>query len=86
MVQSRQYIAIPPGATIKEQLDDRGMTQKEFGERMGLSEKHTSNLINGEVELTSEVALKLSSVLGLTASFWNNLEMIYREQLVLVNE
>lgn len=25
MVRSRSYIATPPGATIKEQLNDRGM-------------------------------------------------------------
>ena len=28
MTRSRSYIATPPGATIKEQLDDRGMSQK----------------------------------------------------------
>lgn len=86
MLQSENYIAIPPGATIKEQLDNRGMTQKEFAERMGLSVKHISRLINGEVQLTHEVALKLSSDLGLPTSFWNNLESIYREQLTLVKD
>lgn len=28
MVRSRSFIATPPGATIKEQLNDRGMSQK----------------------------------------------------------
>ena len=32
MARSRSYIATPPGATIKEQLDDRGMSQKEFAQ------------------------------------------------------
>lgn len=86
MMQSKHYIAIPPGATIKEQLEDRGMTQKEFAERMGLSEKHTSKLINGEVQLTQDVALKLASVLGLPAKFWNNLERTFREQAALVKD
>ena len=52
MVRSRSYIATPPGATIKEQLKDRGMSQKEFAARMDMSEKHISKLINGEVQLT----------------------------------
>jgi HTH-type transcriptional regulator/antitoxin HigA len=56
-MRSRTIIAIPPGATIKEQLDDRGMTQKEFALRMDMSEKHISQLINGEVRLTPAVAL-----------------------------
>ena len=33
MVRSRSFIATPPGATIKEQLNDRGMSQKEFSAR-----------------------------------------------------
>ena len=30
MVRSKNTIATPPGATIREQLEDRGMTQKNF--------------------------------------------------------
>lgn len=82
MVKSKTYIATPPGATIKEQLSDRGMTQKEFAVRMGMSEKHISRLINGEVHLTPDVAERLEYVLGVPASFWNNLEVIYREKLI----
>ena len=82
MVKSRTYIATPPGATIKEQLMDRGMSQKEFSARMDMSEKHISRLINGEVQLTTEMAVKLEYVLGIPAKFWTNLEAIYREKLV----
>lgn len=84
MVRSRSYIATPPGATIKEQLNDRGMSQKEFAARMDMSEKHISKLINGDVQLTPEVAVRLEVVLGVPAKFWNNLEAIYREKLVKV--
>lgn len=84
MARSRSYIATPPGATIKEQLEDRGMSQKEFASRMGMSEKHISHLINGDVQLTSDVAYRLEMVLGLPAKFWNNLEAIYREKLAKV--
>ena len=84
MVRSQSYIATPTGATIKEQLRDRGMSQKEFAARMDLSEKHVSKLINGEVQLTPEVAIRLETVLGVPAKFWNNLEAIYREKLLKV--
>ena len=82
MVKSRSFIATPPGATIKEQLLDRGLSQKEFAVRMGMSEKHISKLINGEVQLTSDVAVRLEMVLGVPAKFWNKLEATYREKLV----
>ena len=73
MVRSRSYIATPPGATIREQLNDRGLTQKEFAVRMDMSEKHISKLINGDVQLTPETAVRLEMVLGVPAKFWNNL-------------
>ena len=82
MVRSRSYIATPPGATIKEQLNDRGMSQKEFAARMDMSEKHISKLINGDVQLTPETAVRLEMVLGVPAKFWNNLESIYREKII----
>lgn len=81
MLHSKTTIAVPPGATIREQLENREMSQKEFALRMGMSEKHISHLINGKVELTSDVALRLESVLGLPAKFWNSMEAMYREKL-----
>ena len=82
MVMSRSIIATPPGATIKEQLIDRGMSQKEFAVRMDMTEKHISKLVNGEVQLTPDVAVRLEMVLGIPAKFWSNLEALYREKLI----
>jgi HTH-type transcriptional regulator/antitoxin HigA len=62
------------------------MSQKEFSGRMDMSEKHISRLINGKVELSHDVALRLESVFGIPAKFWNNLEAIYREQEARVRE
>lgn len=85
MIRSRSIVATPPGATIKEQLVDRDMSQKEFASRMDMSEKHISRLINGEVKLTPDVSVRLEMVLGIPAQFWNNLESIYREKIVKAN-
>ncbi|MDD3422263.1 MAG: helix-turn-helix domain-containing protein [Bacilli bacterium] len=81
---SKTYIATPPGVTIKEQLVERGLSQKKFAMRMDLSEKHISRLINGNVLLTTDVAMRLEMVLGIPASFWNNLEFLYRENILKV--
>lgn len=82
--RSRTYVAMPPGETIKELLEDRGMSQKEFAARMGLSQKHVSKLIHGDVQLTPQMAVNLEMVLGASAQFWTNLEAIYREKLIKV--
>lgn len=80
MIRNRKMIATPPGATIQEQLENRGMHQSEFAKRMGLPEEHVSRLINGEAILSHEIALKLESVLGIPAEVWSNLEAVYREK------
>lgn len=82
--ESKTYMAIPPGEHIKEMLEDRGLKQKDFAYRMNLSEKHISKLLNGDVQLTPDVANRLEIVLGVEASFWNGLEALYREDLIKV--
>lgn len=49
---------------------------------MDMSEKHISKLINGEVQLTPDIAVRLEVVLGVPAQFWSKLEAIYREKLI----
>lgn len=71
--------AIPPGETLQEMLDDRDMTQKELANRTGLTPKHINKIIKGTASITHDTAIKLESVLGISANFWNNLEMKYQE-------
>ncbi|AZT90161.1 addiction module antidote protein, HigA family [Caldicellulosiruptor changbaiensis] len=76
--KEEELIAIPPGETIKENLEYLGMTQAEFAQRMGLSEKTVSEIINGIAPITYETALKLENVIGASAEFWMNLEANYQ--------
>ena len=86
MRKSRSYIAVPPGETIKEQLEFRGMKQKEFAERIRLSEKQARLLVRGEMNLTNDIARRLDAVLGIPSMFWKNLESIYRENIEKVKK
>jgi HTH-type transcriptional regulator / antitoxin HigA len=71
--------AIHPGHIIAEELSREGMTQKSLCERMGITEKHLSQIINGEASITVETSLLLENALGGSASFWINLEKNYQE-------
>lgn len=71
--------AIHPGYTISRALAREGMTQKSLSERTGLTEKHLSQIINGEASITVETSLLLENALGGSASFWINLEKNYQE-------
>ncbi|GEM_PF-1026330 len=74
------YIS-PPGETLEEILEDRGMASKDLAKQIGQSEKTIDKIINGKAEITEETALQLELVLGIPAHFWNNRERRYREFL-----
>lgn len=80
-IVSKEFI-VPTGKIIKEYLNENNISQKELCARIGMSEKHISNLLNGNSRLTEEFALKLEKVLvGIPASYWLNYETKYREML-----
>jgi addiction module HigA family antidote len=68
-----------PGETLLEILEDREMSQAELAERMGRPKKTINEIVNGKAEITPQTAIQLERVLGVAASFWNNLESHYRE-------
>lgn len=84
MIKSNKVIAIPRGAIIKEQLDERSIGKKEFIVRMEMSKMDANKLINDEILLTKDIALKLELVLGIPYKFWLNLEKIYRKKLKMI--
>lgn len=71
-------IAIPPGESIKESMTSLGMNQDELATRLGITTKHLSNVVNGNVAITYEMSLRLESVLGANANFWISLENQYQ--------
>lgn len=71
----------PPGETIADLLEERGWSQQELAQRLGYSEKHVSQLVNGKVPLTEDAAMRLNSVLGAPVGFWLKREAQYRERL-----
>lgn len=71
----------PPGETLEELLEDRGMTQAELAERMGRPRKTINEIIQGKAAITAETALQLERVLGTPARFWLEREQHYREFL-----
>ncbi|WP_425060512.1 hypothetical protein SCACP_12370 [Sporomusa carbonis] len=74
-------IAIPPGETLAEMLEDREMSQKDLANRTGLTPKHINEIIQAKAPITVDTALKFEAVLGTPASFWTNLEANYQETL-----
>jgi addiction module HigA family antidote len=80
----RHDVPLAPGEFIREILEERGITQADFAVRLGKSEKFVSQLVNGKASLSYETAIELERVLGVSASFWNNCESIFRDALARV--
>jgi HTH-type transcriptional regulator/antitoxin HigA len=78
--------AVAPGATLKETLAVKGLSQADLALRTGLAEKTVSQIINGIASITYETAEKLELALGIPARFWNARERSYRELLVRMEE
>lgn len=57
-------LLIHPGEMIKEEIEARGITQKEVAEKMGVSYTVFNEILNGKRPVTTEYALLLEAVLG----------------------
>jgi len=76
----------PPGETVAELLEDRGMTQTEVAQRMGRPVKTINEIIHGKAAIIPETALQLERVFGVPAEYWLNHEAKYRASLLRQNE
>jgi HTH-type transcriptional regulator/antitoxin HigA len=72
---------VAPGATLKESIDAKGISQTQLAQRAGLTEKTISHIINGIAPISYDTAGKLELVTGVPAKFWNRRELGYREAL-----
>jgi HTH-type transcriptional regulator / antitoxin HigA len=78
--------AVPPGETLAEVLEDRGMSQAELARRTGISAKHIHMILKGSASMTPDTALKLERVLNIPARIWNALEANYQGHLSRLGE
>ena len=75
-----------PGVTLLETLNALAMSQSDLAKRMGRPQKTINEIIKGKAIITSETALQLEKVLGISASFWNEREKNYQEYLARKKE
>lgn len=79
-IEYKELIAFHPGYYVKDYIEDQGITQEELAKRLQTSSKNISDLVNGRVNLTDEMVLKLSVVFGTSTAMWLNLNKKYIEK------
>jgi HTH-type transcriptional regulator/antitoxin HigA len=73
------YPPSPPGDTIQDILQERGISRFKFGCMVKLSEKAVLGLFDGGLLIDNDLASRLSETLGSSVEFWENRERNYRE-------
>lgn len=71
--------AVQPGEILLEVLEAHEMTQSELARRLDRPIKTVNEIINGKAAITSDTAIQLERVLGVSARFWTGLESLYRD-------
>lgn len=77
-----ESISFHPGYYISEIIDDLEITQEEFAIRLGTTAKTISKLVNGEANISKDLAMKLASMLNTSPEVWLNLQKKYDLALI----
>lgn len=68
---------VPPGETLREALDERGMSQRYLAFATGYTQKHINQIVQGHARITVEAALRFERELDISARFWLHLQADY---------
>lgn len=70
-------IAFHPGSYVEDIVDELNITQAEFADKLGVSAKTISKIINGEDRISNDIANKLAKLTGISVKTWMNLQEAY---------
>ncbi len=75
------YEPTHPGSLIREELEERKMTQAKLAEQIGVSLSLLNEVVNGKRNINTELALLLEAALGISAHIWLDLQSDYNMQV-----
>ena len=78
--------AIHPGEMLKDELDARGVTQKDFARLTGIPQTQLNEIIKGKRGIYADTALVIGKALKMDAVLWTNMQMNYELDLARINE
>ena len=70
-----------PGESLKERLEEMGLSEAEFAKKCGLSEETISAFISGQIPVTDEFASVLETASNVPAKLWIGLQKGYDDYL-----
>lgn len=71
---------------MREELQERGIKQKEFAQAIGVQATHLNEFIKGKRNLNEDLAMKLESQLGIPFKTWMSLHTGYMYECKVLDE
>jgi len=68
---------IHPGEMIKDEIQSRGITQKQLAEMTGVPKSVVNDILNGKSPVSTEFARLLEAALNIDADIWIKLQADY---------
>ncbi len=72
---------IHPGETLREDLEELGMSAAELARRIEVPVNRIAEILNGRRAVTGDTALRLARFFGTSGEFWLNLQKLYELRL-----
>ena len=81
-MENIDYGAFPthPGEVLKDEIEARGITQRQLAESVGLTYSVVNEILNGRRSLTAKTALMFEAALDIPADALMYLQMKYNMQ------
>lgn len=70
-----------PGEMIKDEILERGISQRNLAQQMGVSYSVLNEVLNGKRPVSIEYALMLEAALGIDADLWIGMQAQYNKQM-----
>ena len=80
------FISTHPGEVIKDEIESRGITQRQLSDVTGISYTIVNEVLNGKRPVTIEYALLIGKALDIEASFLINMQSDYDMQMAHRNK
>jgi addiction module HigA family antidote len=86
VIEYKEIVALHPGYYVADIIEDMGISQAEFATRMGTTTKTLSKLVNGQANISNDLAKKLSVMMGTSVDVWQNLQNTYDQKLIEIQQ
>lgn len=71
------FVSTHPGELVRDEMRERGLTQKQLAEMAGLAPTVVSEVVRAKRSVTEEIAASLEKALGIPVVMWMNLQSQY---------